>query len=110
MARLTVTELATTVEELQAQIAELSKHVEYLERRHAGANGAAKVPAPAEAAPPVQSEVPAVVEITEEELLAIAGLRGHRSVSGRTRSYTTDSPGEHERLGATGARVDPGVP
>ena len=49
MARLTVTELATTVEELQAQIAELSKHVEYLEKRHAGANGAAKVPAPAAA-------------------------------------------------------------
>ena len=102
MARLTVTELATTVEELQAQIAELSKHVEYLEKRHAGANGAAKVPAPAEAAPPVQSEVPAVVEITEEELLAISAAIG---------AYLgVRAPGEHERLGATGARVDPGVP
>jgi methylmalonyl-CoA carboxyltransferase large subunit len=74
MARLTVTELATTVEELQAQIAELSKHVEYLEKRHAGANGAAKVPAPA-AAPPVQAE-PAIAEITEEELLAISAAIG----------------------------------
>ncbi len=75
MARVTVTELATTVEELQAQIAELSKHIEYLEKRHAGANGAATVPAPA-AAPPVQAEVPAVVEITEEELLAISAAIG----------------------------------
>lgn len=76
MARVTVTELATTMEELQAQVAELSRHIEYLEKRHAGANGAAKVPAPAEAAAPVQAEVPAVVEITEEELLAISAAIG----------------------------------
>jgi methylmalonyl-CoA carboxyltransferase large subunit len=74
MARVTVTELATTVEELQAQIAELSKHIEYLEQRHAGANGAAKVPAPAAAAP-VRLE-PVVAEITEEELLAISAAIG----------------------------------
>ena len=55
MARVTVAELATTVEELQAQIAELSKHIEYLERRKAGANGAAVVPVQA-AAPPVAAE------------------------------------------------------
>jgi methylmalonyl-CoA carboxyltransferase large subunit len=82
MARVTVTELATTVEELQAQIAELAKHIEYLEKRHAGANGAAKAAAPAPevaaaAAPPVE-------EITEEEMLAISaaiaaylGVRPH---------------------------------
>jgi methylmalonyl-CoA carboxyltransferase 12S subunit len=75
MARLTVTELATTVEELQARIAELSRHVEYLEKRHAGDNGAAHAPVLA-AAPPVPVEVPAVAEITEEELLAISAAIG----------------------------------
>ncbi len=75
MAKVTVTELATTMEELQAQVAELSRHIEYLEKRHAGANGAAKVPEPA-AAPPVQAAAPAVVEITEEELLAISAAIG----------------------------------
>jgi methylmalonyl-CoA carboxyltransferase large subunit len=78
MARVTVTELATTVEELQAQIAELAKHIEYLEKRHAGANGAAKAAAPAPEVAPVQEE------ITEEEMLAISaaiaaylGVRPH---------------------------------
>ena len=83
MAKVTVTELATTLEELQAQLAALSRHIAYLEKRHAGANGAAKVPAPA-AAPPAQAAPPAVAEITEEELLAISaavaaylGVRAH---------------------------------
>jgi methylmalonyl-CoA carboxyltransferase 12S subunit len=68
MARVTVTELATTLEQLQAQMAEMSKHIEFLEKRHAGANGAGVVP-------PVRTET-APATITEEELLAISAAIG----------------------------------
>jgi methylmalonyl-CoA carboxyltransferase large subunit len=86
MARVTVTDLAGTLEQLQAQIAELSQRIEALEKRNAGKNGIAVLPAPVAAAPPVPAEpAPAVAAaITEEELLAVSaaiaaylGVRAH---------------------------------
>jgi hypothetical protein len=103
MARVTVTELAATLEELQAQIAEMSKHIEYLEKRHAGANGAIRGGG-ATGGGSAGSRT-----LGDYGRRTSGHLSGDRRVSGRARSYTADSPGEHERLGTTGARVDPGV-
>jgi methylmalonyl-CoA carboxyltransferase large subunit len=78
MARVTVTDLAGTLERLQAQMAEMAGRLEALEKRNGGGNGAARAPVAAAAAEPA----PAI--ITEEELLAIAaaiaaylGVRAH---------------------------------
>ncbi|MGD0772024.1 MAG: hypothetical protein ABSC05_04305 [Candidatus Solibacter sp.] len=78
MARVTVTELAATLEQLQAQLAELSRRLEVLEKREAGGKGAevaAVVPVQAAAAEPVLP-APAASGITEEELLAISAAIG----------------------------------
>ncbi len=77
MAKVTVAELAATLEALQAQMADMSKHIELLEKRNAGANGAAAVPAPVRPAA-VPAPAAPVVEtgITEEELLAISAAIG----------------------------------
>jgi methylmalonyl-CoA carboxyltransferase large subunit len=78
----TVMELAATLEQLQAQMAEMSKHIEFLEKGNAGVhgpNGAAAVPVHLAAAPPVLSEPrtePAPAAITEDELLAISAAIG----------------------------------
>jgi methylmalonyl-CoA carboxyltransferase large subunit len=76
MARVTITDLAGTLEQLQAQVAELSQRIEALEKRNAGKNGIAVLPAPAAAVLPSG--------ITEEELLAVSaaiaaflGVRAH---------------------------------
>jgi methylmalonyl-CoA carboxyltransferase large subunit len=85
MGKVTVADLAGTLERLQAQMGEISKRLEDLEKRNTGkngANGAAAVAMPPVAAP-VQTE-PAQSAITEEELLAISaaiaaylGVRAH---------------------------------
>jgi methylmalonyl-CoA carboxyltransferase large subunit len=72
MARVTVTELSATVEELRAQIAELSKRLESLAGPKGGAHGAYG----AAAAAPVVAAEPARGTITEEELLAISAAIG----------------------------------
>ena len=69
MARITVTDLAGTLAELQAQIAELSKRMEALEKNGAAAAVAAP---PKPAAVPQAAAPPAPETITEEELLAIS--------------------------------------
>jgi methylmalonyl-CoA carboxyltransferase large subunit len=92
MARVTVTDLAGTLEQLRAQIAELSQRLEVLEKS-AGRNGTAAAAAPAaatlDATAPSAAASPAPAEaapagITEEELLAISaaiaaylGVRAH---------------------------------
>ena len=83
MAKVTVTELAATLEHLQAQMAEISRHMEVLEKENAGGHGGpdstAVVAAHPEAAPPVVAEPrieTAPAAITEEELLAISAAIG----------------------------------
>src|SRR5450432_4203847 len=90
MAKVTVTELAATLEQRKAQMAEISRQMEVLEKRDADehvddgaagvAGGVAAGVAPGVAAqstvtPPVGSE-PAAAAITEEEVLAIAAAIG----------------------------------
>jgi methylmalonyl-CoA carboxyltransferase large subunit len=80
MARVTVTELAGTLEQLRAEIANISERMAALEKGHNGARGAVgpvvvAEPAAAAAAPQVRTDsVPA--GITEEELLAISAAIG----------------------------------
>jgi methylmalonyl-CoA carboxyltransferase 12S subunit len=64
-----VKDLAITVEQLQAQVAELSSHIAFLEQR----NGAATAP---RAAAPAVREEPAPEGITEAELIAISAALG----------------------------------
>ena len=71
-----VKDLAATLEQLQAQMAEMARHIEFLERN---AGGGAAAAAPAAAAPAVVEAAPVVlapVSLTEEELLAIAAAIG----------------------------------
>jgi methylmalonyl-CoA carboxyltransferase large subunit len=68
MVRVTVTELAGTVEQLRAQVAELAKRLEALQ---APPKLAAAVPVKAETPEPPRQPV-----ITEEELLAISAALG----------------------------------
>lgn len=80
MARVTVTELAATLEQLQAQMAEMSKHIEFLEKRDAvGKTAPAAAVVPVQAATAAPGPVLAAPEangITEEELLAISAAIG----------------------------------
>jgi methylmalonyl-CoA carboxyltransferase large subunit len=74
MPRVTVSELAATLEQLQAQMAEMSYRIQSLEKENAGVhgpNGTAAVPLHPAAAPPVLSAA-----ITEEELLAVSAAIG----------------------------------
>jgi methylmalonyl-CoA carboxyltransferase large subunit len=74
MPRVTVSELAATLEQFQAQMAEMSYRIQSLEKENAGVhgpNGAAAVPLHPAAAPPVLSAA-----ITEEELLAVSAAIG----------------------------------
>jgi methylmalonyl-CoA carboxyltransferase large subunit len=74
MPRVTVSELAATLEQFQAQMAEMSYRIQSLEKENAGvhgANGTAAVPLHPAAAPPVLSAA-----ITEEELLAVSAAIG----------------------------------
>lgn len=77
MARITVAELARTLAQLQAQMAEISTRMEVLEKRGAVEESAAGtiVAAPPVAAPTVAAE-PAPTAITEEELIAISAAIG----------------------------------
>ena len=68
----TETDLAAVLEQLQAQMAEMSRHIELLERRNAAPGGAVAAPAQLAAVP--IDPVPAA--ITEEELVAIAAALG----------------------------------
>uniref|UniRef100_Q01R48 Uncharacterized protein n=1 Tax=Solibacter usitatus (strain Ellin6076) TaxID=234267 RepID=Q01R48_SOLUE len=63
-----VEDLAVTLEQLQAKIAEMSRHIEFLEQR-----GAAAVPV--QQVPPVREE-PVPAGITEAELIAISAALG----------------------------------
>jgi methylmalonyl-CoA carboxyltransferase 12S subunit len=69
------TDLAAALEQLQAQMAEMSKHIEFLERRNAGDGATVMAPAPPVAATAVHVE-PLPAAITEEELLAISAALG----------------------------------
>jgi methylmalonyl-CoA carboxyltransferase large subunit len=80
MANVTLTEPAATLEQLQAQLAELCTRLEVLEKREAGGKGAgvaASVPVQAAAAEPRPvPAAPAASGIAEEELLAISAAIG----------------------------------
>ncbi|HEY1496545.1 MAG TPA: hypothetical protein VGF49_18455 [Candidatus Solibacter sp.] len=65
-----VEDLAVTLERLQAQVAEMSRHIEFLEQRNRAA-----VTAPRAAAPEVPEE-PVPAGITEAELIAISAALG----------------------------------
>jgi methylmalonyl-CoA carboxyltransferase 12S subunit len=75
MPTVNVMDLAATLEQLQAQMAAMSKHIEFLEQRN-GVSGrtVAAHEQPAAAAPTLVEAVPAA--ITEEELLAISAALG----------------------------------
>jgi methylmalonyl-CoA carboxyltransferase large subunit len=75
MPDVTVKDLAAALEQLQAQMAEMSKHIEFLEHGNGvyGRTVAAREQ-PAAAAPAHVEPVPAA--ITEEELLAISAALG----------------------------------
>lgn len=78
MARVTVAELAGILEQLQAEIANISQRIAVLENGHNGAPetaGAALATEPPAAAPQVREE-PVPAGITEEELLAISAAIG----------------------------------
>src|SRR5258708_29969217 len=68
MATVTENELVAPLEQLQAQMAEISRRIQMLEK---GTAGAGAQPVPAVAAP-----APAPAAITEEELLAISAAIG----------------------------------
>ena len=68
MTTVSETELATTLEQLQAQMMELSRRMKLLE-------GQAAAPVQKAAAPPVRTEAAPAV-ITEEEILAISAAIG----------------------------------
>jgi methylmalonyl-CoA carboxyltransferase large subunit len=81
MATVTVTDLAGTLVQLQAQIAEISQRLEALEdrnaKRNAGSNGTpVALAAPRPVAAPQVPAAPAPEAITEEELLAISAAIG----------------------------------
>ena len=83
MPTVTETELTATVEQLQAQMAQMSQRLAELEGRNAGAKVGAVVPVQPVAAPPARP-APEASGITEEELLAISaaiaaylGVRAH---------------------------------
>ena len=65
-----VEELAVTLEQLQEQIAEMSRHIEFLEQRDRAAVTVARAAAPA------VREEPVPAGITEEELIAISAALG----------------------------------
>jgi methylmalonyl-CoA carboxyltransferase large subunit len=69
MPTVTENDLAATLEQLQAQMAEISRRIQMLEK---GPTAAPVQPAPAAAAAPA----PAPAAITEEELLAISAAIG----------------------------------
>ena len=71
MATVTFTEPAATLEQLRAQLAELSRRLDALERRDSGPMQPAVPPPAAAPAPMPQPE-----GITEEELLAISAVIG----------------------------------
>ena len=64
-----VEDLAVTLEQLQAKIAEMSRHIEFLEQRGAAAG-------PAEQAAPAVREPAVPAGITEAELIAISAALG----------------------------------
>jgi methylmalonyl-CoA carboxyltransferase large subunit len=64
-----VDDLAATLEQLQAQMAEMSRHIEFLEQRNAAATAR-------QAAAPVVREEPVPTGITEAELIAISAALG----------------------------------
>ena len=72
MPTVTENELTATLEQLQAQMAEISKRIQMLEKGTAAASGAPVQPVPAAVAAPA----PAPAVITEEELLAISAAVG----------------------------------
>jgi methylmalonyl-CoA carboxyltransferase large subunit len=77
MARVTLAELAGTLAQLQAQMAEISKRIEVLEEGKSGPPAVTAAAVPAQPAVEAQAQPePAPAGITEEELLAISAAIG----------------------------------
>jgi methylmalonyl-CoA carboxyltransferase large subunit len=74
MARVTVNQLAETLERLQAEMAEVSRRLEGLEARNGGGRAVAAVEPVAAA--PAAAEEPVQEALSEEQLLAIAAAIG----------------------------------
>ena len=74
MARVTVNQLAEALEQLQAQMAEISRRLDSLEGRRSGATAAA--PAEPVASAPAAVQEPAAAALTEEQVLAVAAAIG----------------------------------
>src|ERR1019366_2575046 len=70
----TVEDLARALEQLQAQMAAMSKHIEFLEHGNGVSGRTVAAPSQPAAAPAHVEPVPAA--ITEEELLAISAALG----------------------------------
>jgi methylmalonyl-CoA carboxyltransferase large subunit len=71
----TVEDLARSLEQLQAQMAEMSKHIEFLEHGSGVSGRTVAAPSQLAAAAPADVE-PVPAGITEEELLAISAALG----------------------------------
>ena len=74
MARVTVNQLADALEQLQAQMTEISRRLDGLEAHKSGAITAP--PAESAAPAPVAMQEPASAALTQEQLLAIAAAIG----------------------------------
>ena len=73
MAKVTVAELAATLEQVQAQLAEMAARIAVYEN---GKGAAVVAPPPAAAAPAPVAALEEPLSITEEELLAISAAIG----------------------------------
>ena len=103
MARVTVTELAGTLEQLQAQMAEISRRMQMLEKGAVGPHRRSRLPVAAAAAARRRAG-------RHHGRGTARHLGRHRRVPGSARPHPADSIGQHKCMGTTGARVDPGVP
>ena len=75
MPTVNVMDLAATLEQLQAQMAEMARHIDFLEQRNGVSGRTAAAPEQPTAAAPAHVE-PVPAAITEEELLAISAALG----------------------------------
>ena len=102
MPTVTENDLVATLDQLQAQMAEISRRIQMLEK---GAVAAPVQPVPVAAAP---APAPGRPSSAEEELLAIsAAIGAYLGVRAHIRQIRLVSS---KCMGTTGARVDPGVP
>jgi len=76
MVKVTIAELAGTLAQLQAQMAEVSRRLEAMEKRDSGRMDASRAAAEPRAAASVPAPAAPREAITEEELLAISAAIG----------------------------------